>query len=65
MIEERSTVHERVVMVLANKCDLPGTELLMVELERDLERKFNKVIYNEISVLCNVELRSSMVLLAD
>ena len=41
MIEERSTVHERVIMVLANKCDLAGTELFMVELERDLEQRFH------------------------
>ena len=64
-IEERSTVHERIIMVLANKCDLAGTESLMVELERELEERFSRVIYREISVLCDVELKTSMCEIAE
>ena len=66
-IEQRATVDERVVMVLANKCDLLNEidQDCVLELEQTLGKDFPWVVYREISVRFNLEVKESIQILTD
>ncbi len=65
-IESRTNTQDPVIMVLANKCDLlDSIDPSVFNLETELIKSYPKVIYQEISVLINIDLQSSMTILAD
>lgn len=49
-------------MVLANKCDLLDNidQSFVINMETELQNKYPRVIYKEISVLFSIEVHSSM-----
>ena len=60
-IEARSPMHDKVIVVLANKCDLlEEQDQLEFDLESHLLQNHPDVMYDEVSVLCNINLQEAM-----
>ena len=55
------------ILVLANKIDLQSDidQDLFLEFEDELEKKYTEVMYCEVSILYNVEVRSSITAFVD
>ena len=60
-IESRASIYDRVIAVLANKCDLlEENDQLPFDLEAYLDDNHPDIMYEEVSVLCNINLQDAM-----